>query len=71
MEKQTLVFTLPVGVLADVTSFIKLTAYLLTPPHAADVFTVNFGSLRMAPSAWSVTPNVRRWKMASLHAMDR
>lgn len=57
--------------LADVTSFVNLTACLLIPPHAADVFTVNFESLRMAPSVWSVTPSVRRWKMASSPAMDR
>ena len=71
IEKQTLEFTLPIGLLADVTSFVKLTACLLTPPHAADVFTVNFESLRMAPSVWSVTPSARRWKMASSRAMDR
>lgn len=71
LQKQTQEFTLPIVPLADVASFVKLMACLLTPPHTVDIFTGNFESLKTAPSVLSVTPSVRKWKMDSSHAMDR
>lgn len=71
LEKQTHEFTLPIVLLADVASFVKLMGCLLTPSHAVDIFTGNSESLKMAPSVWSVTPSARKWKMDSSHATDQ
>lgn len=71
VERQTQEFTLPIGLLADVASFVKLAACLLTPPHAVDIFTGNSESLKMVPSVLSATPSVRRWKMDYSRVMDR
>lgn len=71
VERQTQEFILPIGLLADVASFVKLTACLLTPPHSVDIFTGNSESLKMVPFVLSVTPSVRRWKMDYSRVMVR